>query len=274
MNSTTDTLGGVEITDAMLASIRVLFRAPDTLALYGIRYEMRAGQAPRDLWLAGRRAEAGTAPRSAAYSDPRNEWIWLGSPGWWGTMPRESRARVEAWLAKHALAIPQNPYEWCRIAPSSEIQNAKIPPALTRISARFGTRLIDSAELSPPWQFVTKHPLALDVAIALCTALHAAGFQAAHETADPERGGEQLVFASGPQRFKFTIEFDVAEVWIADGFDLTDSRAQDLLRNALPWCYDSEVGARVIARPADEDMARAQGYASVEEWRRMNKRNP
>ena len=35
-----------------LESIKVLFRAPDSLTLYGISYDMREGQAPGDLWRA------------------------------------------------------------------------------------------------------------------------------------------------------------------------------------------------------------------------------
>ena len=79
-----------------LDSIKILFVAPDTLALWGVPYGMRRGQQPGDLWRA------------------RNTkgWIWLGSPGWWGNMPREDQAAVEAFLAKHSDSIPGGPYEW------------------------------------------------------------------------------------------------------------------------------------------------------------------
>ena len=32
------------------SSIKILFRSPDTLTLWGIPYEMRPGQSPGDLW--------------------------------------------------------------------------------------------------------------------------------------------------------------------------------------------------------------------------------
>ena len=81
-----------------LSTIRVLFRAPDTLALYGLPYEMRRdiGQAPRHLWKAGQ----------------TKGWIWLGSPGWFGSMTAGRRREVEAFLSRHKDDIPGNPYEW------------------------------------------------------------------------------------------------------------------------------------------------------------------
>ena len=100
-----------------LRSIRVLFRAPDTLALYGIPYDMREGQSPGDLWR-GRRQPIvydQTYGRTEAAPGPREDWIWLGTPGWWGTMPKQEQKAVEAFLAEHKDSIPGGPYEWDRI---------------------------------------------------------------------------------------------------------------------------------------------------------------
>jgi len=78
---------------ADLSSIRVLYR--DThLSLWGIPYNLRPDQQPKDI--------------SSAY---RSDWIWLGSPGWWGNMPPERRIEVERWLSTVPY-IPGNPYEW------------------------------------------------------------------------------------------------------------------------------------------------------------------
>jgi len=87
---------------ARLATIRVLYRQSDTMSLWGIPYRMRAdvGQQPRDI-------------------DParRKDWVWLGSPGWWGSMTRAEQAAVAAFLATLPKdAIPEYPNEWIDLA--------------------------------------------------------------------------------------------------------------------------------------------------------------
>jgi hypothetical protein len=68
-------------------------------------------------------------------------------------------------------------------------------------------------------------------------------------------------------RFKWTVEFEVSDNWVADGFDLTDDRALAMLMSDLGWATPDELGARVIKRPRDEDIAREQGYSTVAQWR-------
>ena len=115
-----------------LAAIRVLYRQADTLALWGVPYEMRAdvGQNPRhierarernneDLW---RKNWSITHPR-LTYQDPHGGWIWLGQPGWWGPYAAGSpeRLAVEAFLAGlPAGAIPEGPCEWSRLSDYKE----------------------------------------------------------------------------------------------------------------------------------------------------------
>lgn len=89
-----------------LNTIRVLYRQPDTMALYGIPYEMRRDvrQEPRHL-IAG---NGGSIP---------GDWIWLGSPGWYGSMTADEVAAVKLWL----LVIgetPDWPGEWLELAPA------------------------------------------------------------------------------------------------------------------------------------------------------------
>lgn len=48
-------------------------------AFVGIPYDMREGQAPRDI-----------LPRY------RDAWVWLGSPGWYGDMTKEQKALAVA----------------------------------------------------------------------------------------------------------------------------------------------------------------------------------
>ena len=82
-----------------LDTIVVLFMRPDTLTLYGIPYPMNreVGQEPRHLWNAGN----------------TKGWIYLGEPGWFGSMTPERIEEVKAFRAKYADQLPQNPYEWC-----------------------------------------------------------------------------------------------------------------------------------------------------------------
>ena len=81
-----------------LESIRVLFRDADSLDLWGIPYDMRPGQGPKDI--------------ARAF---REDWIWLGTPGWYYDMPKARQEEVRAFLAKHAASVPMGPYEWSRV---------------------------------------------------------------------------------------------------------------------------------------------------------------
>ena len=60
--------------------------------------------------------------------------------------------------------------------------------------------------------------------------------------------------------FKWTVEFEVDESWVADGFDLTDERAKQMIENTLPHAYGSETKAKVISAPEAQLIKRTQGY--------------
>jgi len=97
-----------------LAAIKVLWRRPGTLCLYGIPYLMREGQSPYDLW---RAHEEWKAPPPGHYGSKRidlSDWIWLGSPGWWGSYSKADHTAIKAWLdLPHVKpCIPGNPCEW------------------------------------------------------------------------------------------------------------------------------------------------------------------
>lgn len=103
-----------------LDSIVALYRAPDTLTLWGIPYRMRedVGQQPGDLYRASRwywGLDLDT--RSTRYArpthDPKRDWIYLGSPGWFGTLKPDEIEAIKAFLAQHTAVIPQGPNEWC-----------------------------------------------------------------------------------------------------------------------------------------------------------------
>jgi hypothetical protein len=71
---------------------------------------------------------------------------------------------------------------------------------------------------------------------------------------------------------KWTLEIEVDETWVADGFDLTDERAHAMLANDLRYAYGHELKAKVLTRPPDEVIAQVQGYKSVEERAQANRR--
>lgn len=62
------------------------------------------------------------------------------------------------------------------------------------------------------------------------------------------------------KRFKWTVEFEVDETWVADGFDLTDERAKDMIEGQLGYAYPHETSAKVVSAPSPIEIRLAQGY--------------
>lgn len=62
------------------------------------------------------------------------------------------------------------------------------------------------------------------------------------------------------RKFKWTVEFEVDEIWVADGFDLDDERALSMLNNDLRFASTQELGAKVIKSPDSSEIRKAQGY--------------
>ena len=60
--------------------------------------------------------------------------------------------------------------------------------------------------------------------------------------------------------FKWIIEFEVTEIWVAGGFDLTADRALDMLGHDLQFASTAELGAKVIKAPSPALIRKAQGY--------------
>lgn len=61
--------------------------------------------------------------------------------------------------------------------------------------------------------------------------------------------------------YKWTVEFEVAASWVADGFDLTDERAHDMISGDLTYAYGHELRAKVIKAPAPPSIRKEQGHA-------------
>lgn len=71
---------------------------------------------------------------------------------------------------------------------------------------------------------------------------------------------------------KWTVEIEVDDTWVADGFDLTTERMHDIMTRAMSFAYSEEIACKVIARPDDEVIATLQGYPTVAEWRHVSGR--
>lgn len=72
------------------------------------------------------------------------------------------------------------------------------------------------------------------------------------------------------KKFKWTVEFSVDELWVVDGFDPDSTDFHEMICQALGDAYPSELGARLIKRPKDKDIAKAQGYTSIKKYRESN----
>ena len=67
---------------------------------------------------------------------------------------------------------------------------------------------------------------------------------------------------SKPKRFKWTVEIEVDEKWVADGFDLTNDNITDRLQSMLPFATSDEVSGKILRAPSKKAIRKAQGYES------------
>ena len=125
-----------------LRIIRTLFRAPESLALYGIPYLMRdmpngRPQSPRDLYC--RRLGDG----SMEIVGPKSDWIWLGTPGWFGHYNEKQIGEIKAFLKIHHDSVPSNPYEWSVLPPIELVEElCGLPASLAPKPASKGQRYV------------------------------------------------------------------------------------------------------------------------------------
>lgn len=73
-----------------------------------------------------------------------------------------------------------------------------------------------------------------------------------------------------PKRFKWVVEFTIDETWVADGFDPDDEQMHDMLARNLTSALNWQFDAKVLKRPPDKEIAKAQGYPSVKQYRASN----
>jgi hypothetical protein len=72
-------------------------------------------------------------------------------------------------------------------------------------------------------------------------------------------------------KLKWVVEFSVDETWVADGFDLTDERAKEMLARDLSYAYGHELDARLLQAPLPLTVAKLQGYPDSVEVDRVRK---
>ena len=61
--------------------------------------------------------------------------------------------------------------------------------------------------------------------------------------------------------FKWVVEFEVTESWVADGFEIDQDRATEIIANALPFAHSSEFTATVLKAPDPKLIRVTQGYS-------------
>jgi hypothetical protein len=60
--------------------------------------------------------------------------------------------------------------------------------------------------------------------------------------------------------FKWVVEFEVTENWVADGFNIDQRRAFNIIEGVLPYASGMEIKATVKKSPSEAAIKKAQGY--------------
>lgn len=64
--------------------------------------------------------------------------------------------------------------------------------------------------------------------------------------------------------FSWIVRFDVAPVWVADGFIMSDSQVSEMLARELGWAdVNNELAASVISAPDAYSILSEQGYRNT-----------
>jgi hypothetical protein len=62
--------------------------------------------------------------------------------------------------------------------------------------------------------------------------------------------------------FKWVVEFEVTENWVADGFQIDQRRAFNMIEGVLPFASGAEFKATVIKSPDAKLIRKTQGYTN------------
>ena len=66
------------------------------------------------------------------------------------------------------------------------------------------------------------------------------------------------------KKFTWIVEFTIDPSWVADGFELTEERAKEMIENELPHSYFHETSVRIIKAPREDLIKKEQGYLPAE----------
>jgi hypothetical protein len=89
---------------------------------------------------------------------------------------------------------------------------------------------------------------------------HAEARQDAIDAAIQENERRGRMPAPPPRMFTWTLEVQVAECWVEDGFDFNESHVRWLKENLIDYAYSNEVEVRVVKAPNPRAIRIAQGY--------------
>lgn len=104
------------ITPERLSALRYLW-LDDNLALWGLAETLRPGQSPRDL--------------CQGYGRPLPDWLWLCSPGWFGSYCKTEVETLQEWLEplEQAGIVPEWPGEWVDLLAAPSVPEPDPPEA-------------------------------------------------------------------------------------------------------------------------------------------------
>lgn len=60
--------------------------------------------------------------------------------------------------------------------------------------------------------------------------------------------------------FKWVVEIEVNETWVADGFEIDADMIQEMIQERIGYSYEQETRARIVKAPDPRAIRVAQGY--------------
>lgn len=60
--------------------------------------------------------------------------------------------------------------------------------------------------------------------------------------------------------YKWTVEIQVSDTWVEDGFNLTKDRLHEMVCNDLVHAHGSEIEVKILKAPSAKSIRIEQGY--------------
>lgn len=74
------------------------------------------------------------------------------------------------------------------------------------------------------------------------------------------------------KRFKWIVEIEIDKHWVEDGFNITKDSIKDRVAHMVPFANSFEYSGKVLASPPEREIAKAQGYKTLKEYRKSLRR--